>query len=312
MTKLTEFSFPSTCGKVQLHAFAWIPQRDIVGIVQLAHGIAEHVARYDHLARYLNTQGFVVVGHDHLGHGDSLPSGGQLGYLGEGNTWETMVDDIHALTERIRGKYPGLPLFLLGHSMGSFLMRSYLITYPDAADGAILIGTAWQPAALLDAGLAATALFARLSGPASVSPKVTNLIFGAYNRRFAPNRTNCDWLSADEENVDECMADPLCGTHASTVSLLHEMLRGLQFNQRSDNLRRMNKRTPVFFAAGGDDPVGNMSKGVKKSYEAFLEVGMEDVSMQIYPGLRHEIHNEKAHRPTVYGDISGWLLTHLK
>jgi alpha-beta hydrolase superfamily lysophospholipase len=311
MTKIKEFTFPSTDGKTPLHAMAWLPAgREVKAVLQIAHGVAEHIARYDDFARFLNTHDIAVVGHDHLGHGLSLPDGAVPVYFGDGNTWETVVDDIHALHLYIRKAIPDVPLFLLGHSMGSFLARTYLIRYPGTLRGAIIMGTGWQSEPVLLGGLALAGTIVRRRGGSTTDPTVTRLAFGAYNKPFAPNRTDYDWLSADSANVDRYIADPHCGQEA-TVGLFRQMLRGIRFNQKSSHLRQMDPTLPVLFTSGAMDPVGDMSKGVQRSCEAFRRAGMQDVSLHLYPGLRHEILNESLQRGTVYGDLLGWLHAHM-
>ena len=268
--------------------------------------MAEHIARYDHFARFLNEQGVAVVGNDHLGHGKSIAPGATPIYFGDGNTWDTVVDDLYTLHLRIKDKFPGVPLFLMGHSMGSFLARTYLIRYPGTVQAAIIMGTGWQPEIMLTGGLTMAGTIARRSGESATSDVVTNLAFGSYNKAFAPNRTPVDWLSVDTDNVDRYIADPLCGLPA-TVGLFRQMLTGIRFNQRPDNLRKMDKDMPILFISGEQDPVGGMMKGVVRSRDAFLAVGVKDVTLLSYAGLRHEILNEKAQQQTVYNDIWSWL-----
>ena len=247
MTDFQEFTFLSSDGRTQLHGAQWTPaDREPIAVLQIAHGVAEHILRYDDFARYLNDRGILVAGHDHLGHGKSLPEGGTPVYFGDRATWETVVDDIHLLHDRLREQYPDLPILLMGHSMGSFLSRSYLIRYPGTVDAAIIMGTGWQP-------------------------EMT-----------------------------------LCGADA-TVGLFRQMLRGLRFNQTPGNIDRMDKNAPILLIAGQDDPVGNMGAGVRRTHDAFKRAGIKDVTLKLYPGLRHEILNEAAMRDTVYGDIGAWL-----
>ena len=248
-----------------------------------------------------------MAGHDHLGHGKSLPEGGTPVYFGDRATWETVVDDIHLLHDRLREQYPDLPILLMGHSMGSFLSRSYLIRYPGTVDAAIIMGTGWQPEMTIRGGLLLAGILSGLKGPDAVSKMVTNMAFGAYNKAFGDKpRTPNDWLSADTDNVDRYMADPLCGADA-TVGLFRQMLRGLRFNQTPGNIDRMDKNAPILLIAGQDDPVGNMGAGVRRTHDAFKRAGIKDVTLKLYPGLRHEILNEAAMRDTVYGDIGAWL-----
>ena len=311
MTNMTEFTFLSTDGKTQLHGMRWEPDGGSVrAVLQICHGVAEHIARYDAFARYLNGLGIAVVGHDHLGHGLSLPEGGTPVYFGEGNTWNTVVDDIYVLHQRIRLWYPDVPLCIMGHSMGSFLTRTYLIRYPGTVKAAVIMGTGWQPKAVIAGGMAVAKAVGAVVGENGTSDLVTNLAFGAYNKLFAPNRTSCDWLSADEGNVDAYMADPLCGADA-TVGLFRQMLSGIRFNQKLSNLRQMDPRIPVLFVAGEKDPVGDCGNGVRRTYQEFRRAGVQDCTLKLYPGLRHEILNEKAQQQQIFEDIGQWLTSKL-
>lgn len=307
MTNMTDFTFLSTDGKTTLHGKAWLPtDGKVIAVLQIAHGVAEYIARYDGFARFLNEQGIAVFGHDHLGHGLSLPEDGVPVYFGQGNTWNTVVDDMYRLHLRIKEQFPDTPLFLMGHSMGSFLARTYLIRYSGTVRGAIIMGTGWQNEATITAGLLIAKAIARARGEAATSDFVTNLAFGAYNKPFAPTRTGYDWLSADTDNVDSYIADPLCGND-TTVGLFREMLLGFRFNQKRDHLMKMDKKCPLLLISGKDDPVGGMSKGVRQTYEAFRDAGMEDVTLRFYDGLRHEILNEAAQKDAVYADIYDWF-----
>ena len=311
MTNMTEFTFLSTDGKTQLHGMRWEPEGGSVrAVLQICHGVAEHIARYDAFARYLNGLGIAVVGHDHLGHGLSLPEGGTPVYFGAGNTWNTVVDDIYVLHQRIRLWYPDVPLCIMGHSMGSFLTRTYLIRYPGTVKAAVIMGTGWQPKAVIAGGMAVAKAVGAVVGENGTSDLVTNLAFGAYNKLFAPNRTSCDWLSADEGNVDAYMADPLCGADA-TVGLFRQMLSGIRFNQRLSNLRQMDPRIPVLFVTGEKDPVGDCGNGVRRTYQEFRRAGVQDCTLKLYPGLRHEILNEKAQQQQIFEDIGQWLTSKL-
>ena len=311
MTNMTEFTFLSTDGKTQLHGMRWEPEGGSVrAVLQICQGVAEHIARYDAFARYLNGLGIAVVGHDHLGHGLSLPEGGTPIYFGVGNTWNTVVDDIYVLHQRIRLWYPDVPLCIMGHSMGSFLTRTYLIRYPGTVKAAVIMGTGWQPKAVIAGGMAVAKAVGAVVGENGTSDLVTNLAFGAYNKLFAPNRTSCDWLSADEGNVDAYMADPLCGADA-TVGLFRQMLSGIRFNQKLSNLRQMDPRIPVLFVAGEKDPVGDCGNGVRRTYQEFRRAGVQDCTLKLYPGLRHEILNEKAQQQQIFEDIGQWLTSKL-
>ena len=300
-----EFTFPSADGKTGIHAVEWLPEGHPRAVLQVSHGVAEYVLRYEPLAEYLTARGFAVAGHDHLGHGGSVAPGGARLYFGPKGSWNWVVDDLYTRYNLLKKQFPDIPLFLLGHSMGSFLARTYLIRYPGTVDGAVIMGTGQMSPALVAAGRAVAALERRRVGEDQASPAVDRLAFGAYNKRFAPNRTGFDWLSLNPENVDRYIADPLCGGSAS-IGLFREMLGGLRFIAKPGNLKKMNANTPVLFLSGAMDPVGECGKGVQRAYRSFLKAGARDVSIQLYPELRHEILNE-ACREDVCHDLYLWL-----
>ena len=223
--------------------------------------------------------------------------------------WCAAVDDCIELLRRTQRDYPGVPYFVLGHSMGSFLTRTLLFRYPDAGlRAAVICGTGWQPAPVLAAGLALCGLEKLRLGETGRSKLLANLMFGAYNRKFPDARTPNDWSCSDPEVVAKYTADPLCGQDA-TIGLTREMLRGIRMIQRPANLQHMDKALPVFFIAGRSDPVGNMGRGVEKAAAAFRAAGMQDVACKLYDG-RHEILNEK-HRQLVYDDVLAFYERHL-
>ena len=284
----------------------WHPAGEPAAVVQLAHGIAEYALRYEPFAQFMTAHGFLVTANDHLGHGSSVSAAAPRLSFGPKDGWRHAVEDLHTLRCLIGQRYPALPYYALGHSMGSFLMRTYLILYPGTVDGAILLGTGQTLSPVLAVGRVLTAAAVRRGGFDQASPFVEQLVFGAYNRAFSPNRTPCDWLSASEENVNRYQSDPLCGG-AVSAGLFADLLGGIAFLQSPGNLRRMDPSIPVLFLSGAQDPVGRMGKGVRQAYESFQRVGVKDVSLKLYAGLRHEILNESS-RYEVYTDILNWLM----
>ena len=310
MENRKEFYFPSSDGRTQIHAVEWYPADvEPIGILQIAHGVAEYALRYDPFAQFLNTKGFIVVANDHIGHGLSVAEGAAPLYFGKQDGWKHVVDDMYTLRDLTGKKYPALPYFLMGHSMGSFLTRTYLIRYPGTVKGAIIMGTGFQPAYMVAGGRLVAKLAGKRGGAERFSQTVDKLAFGAYNKPFAPNRTSFDWLSVNEENVDRYIADPYCGGNTS-VGLFYDMLGGIGFICKQSNVNKMNLNTPVLFISGDHDPVGDMGKGVKAAYESFRTAGVKDVELKLYPGLRHEILNEKC-RDEVYADLWAWIEKHL-
>lgn len=300
-----DFTFPSADGKTTVYAVEWRPEGPVRAVLQLSHGVSEYILRYAHLAEFLTERGIAVAGHDHLGHGRSVAPGAARLYFGPKGSWSYVVDDLYTRRCLAARQFPGVPRFLLGHSMGSFLARTYLIRYPGTVDGAILMGTGQMPPALIAGGRAVAAREARKVGEEHSSPVVMDLAYGAYNKRFAPNRTPFDWISENRENVDRYVQDPWCGENPS-IGLFREMLGGLRFIAKPENLKKMNANTPILFLSGSMDPVGDCGKGVRRAYRSFQKAGMRDVSMKLYPDLRHELLHERC-REDVYEDLLRWL-----
>lgn len=300
---MAEYYFDSNgAGKIRVRT--WTPEGTVKAVVQLVHGIAEHADRYDAYACWLNTQGIAVVAADHMGHGKSIGSDGIQGYFHGG--WFAAVADTYALLQRTMAEYPGVPYILFGHSMGSFIARTVLEKYPDSGiAGCILSGTAWQGAGLLAAAKPMCKLLSRGDAAREPSPTLQKVMFGSYNSKVEHPVSFNDWLSRDASVVAAYDADPLCGFTA-TAGLYRDMILGIDYIQRPENLRRMNPKTPVYFIAGGDDPVGAYGKGVRLAAEKFKALGMEQVSLKLYPLCRHEILNE-INRMEVYEDTLKWI-----
>lgn len=300
-----DFFYLSADGQTNIHAVQWVGEETPRAVVQIAHGICEYIERYDHFARWLAERGFVVVGNDHLGHGKSWQDPARQGLFREKDGWETVLADLETLRRTTAEEYPGVPYFLLGHSMGSFLARTWLIKAPGLFSGAIISGTGQQPEKLLKGGYVLTDLLCRLRGPEHRSAMVKNLMFGSYNRAFRPNRTQHDWICGNDEVVDAYCQDPGC-QFLPCVGLCRDMLGALLFLGQPDNLREMDKQTPVLFFSGQKDPVGEMGQGVERVYQGFLQAGCADVQCRLYPEGRHEVLNEQW-RETVYRDVLEWM-----
>lgn len=291
-------------GKGRLHGFRWLPEGEPRAVVQIVHGIAEFAERYDGFANYLNALGFLVVAEDHMGHGQSIGGGSTQGYFHGG--WFAAVEDSYRLLRDTRAAFPQLPFFLFGHSMGSFMARTILCKYPDSGiAGALLCGTAWQNKVFLAAmGKLLKGIMARQDETAP-NPKLERLVFGSYNRRVEHPKTAYDWISRDSKVVEAYMAHPLCGFIPSG-GLMRDMMVGLGYIEQKKNLMAMDQNLPVFFLAGGDDPVGNYGEGVRKTAEAFRKAGMKNTKLRIYPLCRHELLNE-INKEEIYKDIVDWM-----
>lgn len=299
----TDFYFDS-CGAGQIHCCRWSPEGEVKAVLQIVHGIAEFVERYDAFANYLNSLGYLVVAEDHMGHGKSINGEGIQGYFHGG--WFSAVDDTYRLLKDTKAEYPDVPYILFGHSMGSFMARTILCKYPDSGiAAAIICGTGWQPTFALPALIKVVEGICRKTGETKPNEKLQGMVFGSYNGKVEHPRTPYDWLTRDAKIVDDYVAHPLCGFTAS-CGLLREMMKGIYYIQQPKNLANMRKDLPVFFIAGGDDPVGSYGKGIHQAAEAFRKAGMTDVSVRIYPLCRHEILNE-INKEEIFEDVSQWV-----
>ena len=305
MARVSESTFLSSDGKTNLFYREYLPEAEAVGIVQIVHGIAEHIDRYDDFARFFADNGYIVVLHDQLGHGKSIADPADTGFFAEKNGWDTAVQDIRILHNKTAEKFPGKPFFLFGHSMGSFLARTYLIYFRTGLDGAVISGTGQQSAALIKGGKLMSSLEVRRHGGRYKSDMLNKMAFGSYNDKLENVRTGYDWLSRNEAVVDAYNADPLCG-FVPSAGLLRDMMGGIEFISGGKNIARMKKDLPVMFVSGDCDPVGEHGKGVIRAYKSFLKAGMTDVTMKLYHGGRHEMLNE-INNDEVYRDILCWL-----
>lgn len=305
MTNETTFRFPSQDGVHQIFARQWLPEGQPRAIVQIVHGISEYIDRYAPFARFLAGHGFLVVGSDHLGHGRTALSPEEYGFFCDRDGWRTVAADVHRLRALMGEQYPDTPYFLLGHSMGSFLARTYLIDWPGTVTGAIISGTGQEPPAMVAAGRRIAGAVCKLSGPRTHSKLIENLAFGTYNKQFSPARTRADWISRDEAVVDAYMADPLC-SFMPTAGMFRDMMEGLQYIAQKSNLSKMDPATPVLFFAGDKDPVGRSGETFRQVVDFFRQAGCQDITVHLYPGGRHEMLNE-INREEVYADILTWL-----
>ena len=302
-------SFPSSDRKTKLHAVIWAPETAPRAILQISHGMVEYVERYEGFAKFLNEHGILVAGNDHLGHGDSYTEEWQKGYFAKEKGDICALQDLHRMTLLLQKKYPDIPHFLFGHSMGSFFTRRYLCMYPNDIDGAIICGTGWKPAPVLKSGLLIVKLLSFLRGDQFRSVFVTKLAFGNINKAFEPVKTSKDWLSRDIDVAEKYLADPKCG-FLFTLNGYRTLFRSMLLAQDKMQLQKMDEDLPILFISGEMDPVGDFGKGVKKAVNAFSASGMQDVECILYPGARHELINER-NKEEVFQDVLEWLEFHL-
>ncbi len=304
MTK-KEFTYRSCDGVTDIHAITWLPDRDVQAVLQIAHGMAEHIDRYDEFATYLAGKGFAVVGNDHPGHGRSVKSEEDLGYFHEKYGNRYVLGDMHQLHGFARRQYPDVPYFMLGHSMGSFLVRQYITMTCENLSGVIIMGTGYQPWLTLEAGQLLCRLIAAFKGWHYRSALVDSLGMGSYNRRFEPGETGLEWLNSDAGRRQLYIDDPLSG-YRFTVSGYYQMFAGMKTLTSKRKLSAMDKDLPILFTSGEDDAVGDFGKAVRKVYRQFLDVGMRHVDLKLYRDDRHEILNE-TDRGQVFEDLYLWM-----
>ena len=275
MSQMIDLTLPSTVPGRTLHAFRCVPEGEVCAILQLSHGMVEFIDRYKPLAESLAQRGILVTGNDHLGHGGSIRTKADYGYFAEPDGNRAVLDDLHAMTLRTKERYPGVPYFLLGHSMGSFYARQYLCEYGQELSGAIIMGTGHQPKALV---------------------------------QFA--RTTHDWLNRDAAEVDKYLADERC-TFTFTLNAYYSMFSGILRLHDPAFLARMPKDLPLLFLAGTADPVGDRGKGVLRAIQSLKAAGVQNICCKLYPGARHELLVE-TNRQEVFADIAAWLNDQLR
>lgn len=305
MIKKDELTFPSSDGTHQIAWTVWEPDGSVRGVVQIVHGVAEYIDRYHDFACFLAEHGFAVAGDDHLGHGRTAADESELGWFAEENGWKCLVEDEKRLRDILRERYPGVPLVLFGHSMGSFIARTYLIWRPGDHDACVLSGTGHQPVAVCRCGRLLSGREIRAHGSKYRSALLQKVAFGGYLKRIKDPVGPNDWICADPAVVRRYDADPKCG-YTATAGLMRDMMEGLQIIAGGPGLAKMDKALPVLFIAGEEDPVGGYGKGVRHVAEMFRRAGMRDVTVKLYPAMRHEVLNEKE-KLTVWRDVLDWI-----
>lgn len=303
MKKYTE-KIASTDSKNNLNVIIWETEKEPIGVLQIVHGMAEYIDRYDNFAKYMTEHGFNVIGHDHLGHGHSVSDERDYGFFAEENGDKIIIEDMHSVTQYAREKWEDLPNFILGHSMGSFCLRQYLTKYSNDVFGAIIMGTGWIPSAAALLGKTIATNTCKSKGSHTVNPLLIKLTLEPYNKPFAPARTNCDWLSRDEKQVDLYVNDKLCGFDF-TAGAYKDFFTILEKIAKNRQLIGMRKSLPILITSGSVDPVGG-KKACEKLNAQYKRCGINDVTLKLWENDRHEILNE-LDKSDVYRYIYNWL-----
>lgn len=303
MDKKRTFTVTDSLSK-ELFTREWLPESGAPkAVVMIIHGLAEHSARYSHFARYLAGQGMAVVAYDHRGHGNTDPD--QPGFIGEENGFELLVQNISDVKQAIGSTFPGIPIVLFGHSMGSFLLQRFMQLYDEKPAAVIYSGSNGKPPATIHAGLLIASFLKKVRGPQSKSALLNHLMVGAYNKRFKPNRTEADWLSRDKDMVDLYIDDPFCGFICSN-QFYRQFLAGLKKLHAHRPFADHPGDIPILLVSGDQDPVSNMGKGIQNLEKLLRKSGVKNLQVKLYEGGRHEILNE-INRDEVMQDIAAFI-----
>ena len=301
--KKYNFNYQSSYNNVIINAVKWIPETTPKGIIQIAHGVTEYIERYESFANYMTNLGYIVVGNDALGHGRSL-IGEKKMYTGGINSWKYLVEDIKTCHELIKKEYPDIPYYILGFSLGSFLVRTYLSDYNPKVSKVFLLGTGYQSPLLISLIKPVVKSEIKKHGDDKPSKTINDLSFGTYNKKINNPTTPYDWLSKSKENLDNYQKDPLVGKELTT-SLFYEMLNGISYTSKISTIEKMDKSIPIILLSGEEDPVGDMTKGITKYYNVLKKHGY-NVELKLYPNTRHDLLNEES-KEKIYKDISQYI-----
>lgn len=302
-----EFTYLSADHKTQIHAVRYLPDTAPVGILQITHGMVEHIGRYDGFASFVCENGFVVTGQDHLGHGDSVTGREKWGHFGEAeHPSDLLVEDMQTLRKLTQEKYPELPYMMLGHSMGSYMLRKYLSVYGEGVSRAIIMGTGDVSQAASGFGLFLIRVLTMVHGNTWRSKMVQQLTYNRFYKKFdlTGQHPENSWLTKDVDIVKEYYADPRC-TFLFTLNGYQGLVEAARYDARMENIRKIPKGISILLASGADDPVGDLSAGVERTYDKFRAAGLS-VQRKLYPGDRHEILNE-TDREQVWKDMLAFL-----
>lgn len=291
-----------------LYTRVWKPNETTPkAILQIIHGMSEHSGRYSHVARFFSEKGYMVVAHDHRGHGHTDPD--HLGHIAHERGLDKLAENIGDVKRAVVKDYPDTPVIMLGHSMGSFCLQRYFQLTNDRADAIIYSGSSGKPPFILNLGIWLSSILMKIYGGESRSPFLDNLLSRLYNRHFIPNRTKADWLSRDEQMVDLFLDDPLCDK-TLTIQFFYALLTGLKKLHHHKPFADHDENIPVLILSGGRDPVSDMGKGVKNLEKLHRKSGIKQVEVMLYKGGRHEMLNE-INREEVMEDLLVWLRQHI-
>ena len=304
---MREIVFGASNGEHKIYAALWEPQEAAKGIFQISHGMNEYAERYGEFAEYLAGKGFVVCANDHAGHGKSINK--IRGYFGKTDGWRHMINDMKKLYDLTSAEHKGLPYYMLGHSMGSYLSRAYCAMYGNTLSGAVFSGTSDAPAAL-PLAILLSRLAVRFGRAESEGNFFKRLSSGSYNKKFKPNRTGSDWLTRDYEKIEAFLNDSR-SKFMFTNSGYGDMFAALSFVSKKSWADSLPKELPILLFSGGEDPLSEGGKGVFKVFKRLTATGCLDVTLKLYGQGRHEMLNE-LNRAEVYADIYNWMAVRME
>lgn len=310
MIHTTSFYINSSNKKHTLFVKQWRNQeKPIKAIFQIVHGMIEHIGRYEEFAEYMAGKGFLVIGHDHIAHGQSVIHNEELGIMYP-NDWFAMVEDVYQLSKIMQQQYPNIPYFLLGHSMGSFVVRTYISKYDTAyLNGVLVSGTAWHSHLECQFGIFLTSTLSLLQGINHRNKLVYQLTLGQYKKPFKPCTTPVDWLSKNTSYNENFMNDDKC-RFIFSLGAYRELFRGLAYLADKKHLQDIRHSLPLYFFSGDHDPVGNFGKGVLHVVNNLQQAGIKNITLKMYPNGRHEMLHE-INRQEVFNNIHKWIDTYL-
>lgn len=298
-----DFYYDSRDEITKIHAVRWIPDGGIRAIFQIVHGMQEHIDRYEEFAEYLADKGYLVIGNDHLGHGKSA-SAENLGYICKNDPATVMVRDVHRLKKITQEEYPGVPIIILGHSMGSFILRNYLSRYGTGIDGAIIMGSGSLNGMVLSSAKLFLNIIKFFKGGKYICETAEKVTTASYFDRIENPVTKVDWLCTKREVIDGYIKDELCGK-PFTVNAFLTLLTLIKRMKKKSNVKKIPKNLPILVTSGTEDPVGEYGKAIDALVKTYKEHGIQNLTQIMYEGLRHEILNERI-REKVFDDVYNW------
>ncbi|WP_026517994.1 alpha/beta fold hydrolase [Butyrivibrio sp. MC2021] len=306
MVRKEELTYKSRDRQTMIHAIKWIPEGQPIALLQIIHGMQEYIDRYDEFARFLAEKGILVMGNDHLGHGKSIGEHGTYGYFCRDDAATVLVRDAHRLKKMVQEEYPGVPVFILGHSFGSFVAREYITRYGTGIAGAIIQGTAFMPGGTVKSLGSLCSFMSFFLGEKTRSNMINNMAFKGYLKKIPNARTKQDWLSHNEESVNKYIADPACN-FVFTINGFKTMADILKRVQNVELMEDIPKELPVLITAGKEDPVGNYGEGPEKLFYIYKNtLQLKNVEIKMYDGMRHELQQEIG-REKVFADQYEWI-----